>query len=62
MSSCLICYQPLKSDQIDYHPVCIKKLFGTSQVPIIDFELNQIEELAKQIIIKSKAVTGVQPK
>jgi serine/threonine-protein kinase HipA len=62
MSSCLICYQPLNADQTDYHPVCIKKLFGTSQVPIIDFELNQIEELAKQIIIKSKAVTGVQPK
>lgn len=32
------------------------------QAPIIDFDLKHLEELAKQIIIKSEAVTGVQPK
>lgn len=29
---------------------------------MIDFDLKQLEELAKQIIIQSKAITGVQPK
>ncbi|MBU6158829.1 MAG: HipA domain-containing protein [Bacteroidetes bacterium] len=62
MSKCLYCYQQLENDQGDYHPSCAKKLFGATQAPEIDFDLKQLEELAKQIIIKSKAVTGVQPK
>jgi serine/threonine-protein kinase HipA len=56
------CYQPLKEDEQDFHTVCAKKMFGTKQAPIIDFNLKQLEELAKQIVIKSVAVTGVQPK
>jgi serine/threonine-protein kinase HipA len=62
MSRCLYCYQPLEKDLQDFHPSCAKKLFGTATVPILDFDLKQLEELAKQIIVKSKAVTGVQPK
>jgi serine/threonine-protein kinase HipA len=62
MNKCLFCYQPLESNQQDFHPSCAKKLFGSTQVPIIDFDMKQLDELAKQIIIKSKAVTGVQPK
>ena len=62
MNKCLYCYQALENDQHDYHPSCIKKLFGTTQAPVIDFDLNQLEELAKQIVIQSKAITGVQPK
>jgi len=62
MSKCLYCYQHLENDQRDYHPSCAKKLFGATQAPEIDFDMKQLEELAKQIIIKSKAVTGVQPK
>ena len=59
---CLYCYQPLNKDEIDFHPSCSKKIFGTTQPPVIDFDLKKLEELAKQIIIESKAVTGVQPK
>ena len=62
MIKCLFCYQPLEKGQLDFHPSCSKKLFGSAQAPVIDFDLKQLEELAKQIIIKSKAVTGVQPK
>lgn len=62
MSKCLFCYQSLEKGQHDYHPICAKKLFGTTQVPVVDFDLKQLEELAKQIVVKSKAVTGVQPK
>ena len=62
MNKCLYCYQALENDQHDYHPSCIKKLFGTTLAPVIDFDLKQLEELAKQIVIQSKAITGVQPK
>lgn len=62
MEKCLYCYQPLKEDEKDFHSSCAKKIFGTTTPPIIDFNLKQLEELAKQIIIKSVAVTGVQPK
>jgi serine/threonine-protein kinase HipA len=62
MSKCLYCYRVLENDLHDYHPSCIKKLFGTPQAPVIDFDLQQLEELAKQIVIQSKAITGVQPK
>lgn len=62
MSNCLYCYQALENGQYDYHPSCIKKLFGTTQAPVIDFDIKQLEELAKQIVIQSKAITGVQPK
>ena len=62
MSNCLYCYQTLEKDQMDFHPACAKKLFGTAEPPVIEFDLQQLEELAKQIIIQSKAVTGIQPK
>lgn len=62
MSKCLYCYKSLEKEQNDYHPACAKKLFGTKQVPEIDFDFKDLEELAKQNIIKSKVVTGVQPK
>lgn len=60
--NCLYCYQPLDESENDFHASCAKKIFGTATPPIIDFDLKQLEELAKQIIIKSVAVTGVQPK
>src|SRR5690606_21260289 len=62
MKKCLYCYQQLNENETDFHSSCAKKMFGTTTPPIIDFDLKQLEELAKQIIIKSVAVTGVQPK
>lgn len=62
ITKCLCCYNPLKEGEVDFHPPCAKKMFGTNQAPQIDFNLKEIEELAKQIITKSIAVTGVQPK
>jgi len=62
MKKCLYCYQPLNEDEKDFHSPCAKKMFGTAVPPVVDFDLKQIEELARQIIIKSVAVTGVQPK
>lgn len=62
MKKCLYCYQPLNEEEKDFHSSCAKKMFGTTVPPVVDFDLKQLEELAKQIIIKSVAVTGVQPK
>jgi len=62
MKKCLYCYQPLNKNEQDFHSFCSKKMFGTVTPPIINFDSKQLEELAKQIVIKSVAVTGVQPK
>ena len=62
MKNCLFCYQTLDNDTSDYHPTCSKKLFGTPHPPLIDFNLSELHELAKEHVIHSKAVTGVQAK
>ena len=62
MKQCFYCYQPLIEGELDFHASCAKKMFGTTLPPILDFDLKKIEELALQIVVKSVAVTGVQPK
>jgi serine/threonine-protein kinase HipA len=62
MNKCLICYQTLDNSTVDFHSSCAKKLFGSTEAPILDFELNQLEDLAKQFVIQNKSVTGVQAK
>ncbi|MDX2069293.1 MAG: HipA domain-containing protein [Haliscomenobacter sp.] len=46
----------------DYHTKCSKAFFGSPQAPMLDYSLNDLHELAKLIVQKSIAVTGVQPK
>ncbi|MCT3942495.1 HipA domain-containing protein [Elizabethkingia anophelis] len=58
---CLYCYQELNFEQ-DFHPHCSQKIFGTTHPPILDYTLQEMEELAKQVIETSVAVPGVQPK
>jgi serine/threonine-protein kinase HipA len=62
MKYCLYCYKQLLEHEQDFHVACAKKIFGSKQAPIIDFNLKQLEGMAKQIVVKSIAVTGVQPK
>lgn len=59
---CLYCYQLLENNETDYHERCSRKFFGTHSTPLLDYRLDQMEALAKDIVIKSIAVTGVQPK
>lgn len=59
---CLYCYQPLPENAIDFHEKCSRKFFGTSIPPALDYNNSQMQELAKEIVIKSIAVTGVQAK
>ncbi|MEO5562012.1 MAG: HipA domain-containing protein [Chitinophagaceae bacterium] len=59
---CLYCYQPLPENAGDFHEKCSRKFFGTNTAPVLDYDNAQMQELAKEIVIKSIAVTGVQPK
>jgi serine/threonine-protein kinase HipA len=59
---CLYCYQSLPEDAVDFHEKCSLKFFGTTIPPVLDYDNSQMLELAKEIVTKSIAVTGVQPK
>ena len=37
MERCLYCYKELKEGQVDYHPACARKLFGTRQAPQLPY-------------------------
>ena len=59
---CLYCYQPLLEGTIEFHEKCSRKFFETATPPTLDYGNEQMQELAKDIVIRSIAVTGVQPK
>ncbi|MHC1779522.1 MAG: HipA domain-containing protein [Bacteroidales bacterium] len=58
---CLYCYKPLEAG-FDFHEKCSLEFFGTSTPPVIEYSLNQMDELAKNIVERSIAVPGVQAK
>ncbi|NGF74328.1 HipA domain-containing protein [Fluviicola sp. SGL-29] len=60
-NKCLYCYNPVDSHQ-DFHEKCVMAFFGTSSLPTIDYSLDQMDELAKNVVEMSVAVPGVQPK
>jgi serine/threonine-protein kinase HipA len=62
MSRCLYCYEALDTGEVDFHPRCSRKFFGTSVPPELPYRLDQVNELATQIVQRSVTVTGVQPK
>lgn len=62
MSKCLYCYRELEKGQIDFHPECARKIFGSDKVPVLPYTRDNMSELAKQVIRSSASVTGVQAK
>lgn len=60
MSKCLYCYKEILEGE--FHSACAKKIFGTTQVPELPYSLDTMEELAKEIVVQSVSVTGVQAK
>ena len=62
MERCLYCYKELKEGQVDYHPACARKLFGTRQAPQLPYVRSEIGELAKQVVRAQTTLTGVQAK
>ncbi len=62
MNKCLFCYRLLKDNEVDFHPKCSKKIFGTATAPLLNYSLSEMEILAKEVIETSISVPGVQPK
>lgn len=60
-SKCLYCYQLIKSNG-DFHEKCSLEFFGTKNPPDLSYTLDQMAELAKNVVERSVAVPGVQPK
>ncbi len=60
MSNCWFCYKD--AGEMNYHPACAKKFFGTTEVPTLALDDQLLDELARQTINQRIAVTGVQPK
>ena len=58
---CLYCYEPVE-DGKDFHERCSVEFFGTPIPPEIKYSLEQMDELAKNVVERSIAVPGVQPK
>jgi serine/threonine-protein kinase HipA len=60
-NKCLYCYQLIEED-IEFHSKCSKEFFGTTVPPKISYSFDQMDVLAKNVVERSVAVPGVQPK
>lgn len=58
---CLYCYKPIDEPH-DFHEKCSLEFFGIATPPKLEYSLNQMDELAKNIVERSVAVPGVQAK
>lgn len=60
---CLYCYKELNINTGgDFHENCSLEFFGTIQQPIFEHSLEQMAELAKNVVERSVTIPGVQPK
>jgi len=60
-NKCLYCYQVL-TVETDFHEKCSLIFFGTKQAPKLEYTLDQMADLAKNVVERSVSVPGVQPK
>jgi serine/threonine-protein kinase HipA len=60
-SKCLYCYEPIQGETA-FHEKCSKEFFGIPTPPLIPYPLDQMTELAKDLVERSVSVPGVQPK
>lgn len=60
---CLYCYKPLEDSVTgDFHAHCSTSFFGLKAPPALGYSFAEMAELAKNIVERSVAVPGVQPK
>jgi serine/threonine-protein kinase HipA len=52
----------LSEHEQDFHAKCCKNFFGTNTPPQLALGKEELHEMARRLIIRSVAVTGVQPK
>lgn len=58
---CLYCYKSTENNQ-DFHKKCSLEFFGTPTPPKIEYSIDEMDKLAKEVVERSVSVTGVQPK
>lgn len=58
----MYCYRELEDGQVDFHPACARKMFGSEKVPAMPYTRDNMSELARQVISTNASVTGVQAK
>lgn len=61
MSKCLICANVVDNGA-EYHPKCLKNLFGSQEKPVLDVSFLELNELAKKSVYQRVSVPGVQTK
>ena len=60
---CLYCYQLLDENSTgEFHERCSMKFFGTKTPPFFNYSMDQMAELAKNVVERSVSVPGVQAK
>lgn len=59
--NCLYCYKALENET-DFHKKCALKFFGNTTSPELSYSLTEMDALAKEVISRSIAVPGIQPK
>lgn len=59
---CLYCYEPLISQEGDFHEACNKRFFGQLRTPLLQYKYEELQALATQVVQSQQAVTGVQAK
>ncbi|MEG0691817.1 MAG: HipA domain-containing protein [Oscillospiraceae bacterium] len=62
MNRCLYCYQELAENEVNFHPRCAKKIFGSATAPVLPYTRADITGLAEQVIRSQTTLTGVQEK
>ncbi len=60
-NNCLYCYEPVGIGY-NFHEKCSLEFFGTPTPPVIEYSLDQMDELAKNVVERSVSVPGVQAK
>lgn len=61
--NCLYCYHALDEPTTgDFHEACSMKFFGTKTPPTLNYSLDQMKDLAKDVVERSVTIPGVQPK
>ena len=66
MTNCLCCGKPLSEQDAEsgagWHRKCVRKFFGTEQVPELDLSPDALNRLAEETVQKHLTVPGVQKK
>lgn len=58
---CLYCYEPVDGEN-DFHSKCSLDFFGTPTPPEMEYSLDQMNELAKNVVERSVSIPGIQAK